>query len=242
MPGTHWTDEEVQSVMEQAHRGLGPSEIFVKGKTTHAIGVKLRRMNMGGDGIQRTKWLAEHEAILVDLASQGISARQIVKGNLLPYNLNAISKKMSRMKLGKTVKVRRLPAMILDILEKFLQENWAGNTPEELASAWNKIYPKFPVTYRLMAYHLDKLNLKVPYFEVHKIRVQKEFEAKCRAEGKYNEIRLNRIRIMKDRFEQKLDIWTGLPLDKLMAFSPYAPEVEEPVEIIDTEELEKIPA
>lgn len=123
--------------------------------------------------ISRKKWSKEDISLLEKLVKSGMSAKQISEKGKLPYNQNSIQKQMGRLGLSKGVKIKKLPKDNLEELKSFLKDNWDKQIPEVLVSEWNK-KNKVKVTKRIVIYHLTKMNIKIPYNEVFKIKYHKK--------------------------------------------------------------------
>lgn len=76
---------------------------------------------------------------------------------------------MARLCLSKKVKMHKLSKGEIKDLKNFLKQNWDKYIPEKLVEKWNQTHtPK--IDKKKVVYHLTKLNIKVPYNEVYKIK------------------------------------------------------------------------
>jgi hypothetical protein len=138
---------------------------------------------------------------------------------LLPYSRNAIQKKLQNLGLTKKTKQTKFGKEDLKVFKDFLVNNWKGRTPDELLSLWNK-KNEIKVNKNKIVYHLTALKIKLPYGEVAKIKNMKKKEEIIKskiytsAKKMEEEIRMNRAKIMSERFLAGKNIWTGLKTDE----------------------------
>jgi hypothetical protein len=174
----------------------------------------------------RSRWTKEQEEILLSLVKEGKTAKAIFELKLFPYSKNSIQKKMCYLGLAKKRKtpVKKLSEEEKFILRKFLLENYKGKTPDDLVSIWNE-KPYFKVNRSKVLYHLNDLNIKVPYYEVAKINNLRKKESVIRntihkSQKELEEsIRLARIDFMRQRFSSGKDIWTGVETEETRDFA-----------------------
>ena len=144
MPGTFWTDREVQFLTQQLAQALAPSEISMPGRSSVAIGHKARHLGLVGDGVARQPWTSQELVTLEKLHQRGLNTATIVVDNFLPgRSRDAIKKQLSRTGLvdkersRRVRQARRLSAETLSQFHAFLRLRWQTCTPEQLAKGWN---------------------------------------------------------------------------------------------------------
>lgn len=101
----------------------------------------------------------------------------------------------------------------------FLANNWAGNTPEELAGSWN-VQSAHLVEEQDVRETLGLMGLLVSEREIERIRDLKRKELEIMLSGSQSimeKIRAERIELMRSRLEEMKDIWTGLESEELAA-------------------------
>ena len=182
----------------------------------------------------RKSWTLKNERILKRLVSKGYSAAQVLKMGVLPkkFTRYAIQKKMCRLNLSeKMSSYKRFSKHSQLLFEKFLKKNWENKLPQELADQWNELNPKEKISSRRVIRYLSRLEIKVSAYEMGKIRRQKEKEEKIiksssdfNSAKKLNEkLRSNSVELMRKRFEQNKNKWTGLDMHnyELEAFGDF---------------------
>lgn len=211
-----WTEEEIK-LLKNKKPIPGRSRKSVNRKR---IGLRLFKRK------PRKSWTLENERKLKKFVKEGHSALQIFKMGVLPkkYTRVSIQKKICRLNLSKKtiIKYKKFSSDIVRIsFEKFLKDNWKNNLPKELSNQWNRLNPKEQVSHRRVIRYLSKLNIKVSSYEMRRIKTQKEKEKNIidvahqfkNVKNLNETIRLNRVELMRKRFEQKKDIWDGRDLD-----------------------------
>lgn len=169
MPGTCWSIRQVELLKFLLAQGLAPSEMEIDSRTPPAIHNKAIRLGLIGDGISRRPWPLADERKLRRLIQRGWTPSRITAARKLPkYTTNAISIKVSRLRLVDPERSRRIRASIRltpiqqDELQTFLTVHAATRTPEEISLLWNEThYPS--VTRGRVIYYLQQLKLKLPW-------------------------------------------------------------------------------
>lgn len=203
----HWTKEDYELL-----RTTGT----VPGKSPKAIRRAQLRLGLRKKCNPRRPWTAEAEQQLISLFNQGLSARQIVRRQLMPFTETAIQKKLCRLGLAQKCPMFKFSPAWQDRLKEFLKANWVGKTPAELAELWSKQYPTRASNAKRVAAYLRRMGIKVCYGEVQRIRNQRRREARILKKSgmpldkKIEQIRLSRAKFMRGRLERNRDIWTGM--------------------------------
>lgn len=112
---------------------------------------------------------------------------------------------------------QRFPEDVKSKLKMFLGNNWVGNTPEELAGAWN-IQSAHLVDEDGIKDVLGHMGIMVSEEEIDRIKElkKKELEIICSGSSSIMEkIRAERVDLMRKRLEEMKDIWTGLESEEL---------------------------
>ncbi len=173
MPGRPWQQSEVDQLKRLLADGLSASQFKLDSRSPPAIRGKAARLGLIGDGISRSRWLAEDEDTLRKLIARGWSVKRIAqtKSVLAGYSRNAIAKKAGRLNLvDQTRSLRakqavRLRGAQIWKLQSFLWLHAATYTPEQIALVWNEQEePK--VSRSRVIYHLTKLGIKRPWKDV----------------------------------------------------------------------------
>jgi hypothetical protein len=205
-----WTAAEVQALKNNQP---------LPGRNKNAVRNKLDRLGLRNKRPDRPDWTEENLNKLKELRDQGYSAKDISEMGTFSCSQNAIQKKLCRLGLVKNIKIVKFPEEIRNKFKKFLLNNWKGKTPEDLAEIWNKENAKYQTNVMRVVSYLTKLNIKIPYGEVQRIKNlrRKEIELnlsnKASANDLLEKIRLERIKIMQERIKKNRDIFTGMPLD-----------------------------
>jgi hypothetical protein len=208
MRKSRWLPSEVKDLEE---KGFSPK------RTANAVRQKRTRMGLRTKRDPRPKWKKEDIERLVELSQKGFSARVIHSTGLLSFSKNAIQKQMCRVGLAKKNKIFKFPHSIRQKFTNFLSEKWQGKIPEDLVWMWNKENSSYPTNKKKVISYLTKLNLKIPYGEVQRIKnmrkkIQKIQLSKDTSTNILEKIRLERVAVMRKRAEKNRDIWTGLPV------------------------------
>lgn len=157
----------------------------------------------------RFTWTEEQEQILINHVKNGGSDRDLVKNNIIPFSLNAIRKKKSRLfPKEKKIEYVKYNPKIKNLFKSFLLDNWKNNTPEELVVMWNKNNHTKTNRRKVISY-LIMLKIKVSYNQIKKIKAYKKYIEN----QQYEKAREFKVNIFKQRLEKGLDLWTGLKLD-----------------------------
>lgn len=157
----------------------------------------------------RFSWTEEQEQILLNHIQNKGDDKDLVNNQILPFSLNAIRKKKSRLLCGiKQKNSVRYKPKIKQLFKDFLLNNWKNNTPDDLVEMWNKQY-NVRTNRRKVIFYLGLLNVKVSYVQVLKIKHYK----KLLDDQKYEEAREYKIKMFEQRLKKGLDLWTGLKLD-----------------------------
>lgn len=205
-----WTEEELNLLKENKK---------ITGRSKKSIEAMKLRMNLKTKKKYRSPWKKKEENLLKKLVKQGETAKTISKMFVLPYSRNSIQKKMCYMGLAKkNPNANIFSKEEMEKFKNFLNDNWKGNTPEELSEIWN-LNNKIKISKKRVVYHLSKMKIKIPYAEVAKIKNQKKKENLIKIDFHKNsksleeKIRTNRVKIMQSRVLKGRDIWTGLPCE-----------------------------
>lgn len=205
-----WKKEEIE---------LLKSGRSVPGRSCDGIRKKLVDLGLHKKRTYRPDWTEENLSKLRELHVDGKSAKDIFEMGIFNCSQNAIQKKMCRLGLAKKLKTfNKFPEEIRNKCKKFLLENWQGKTPQELANIWNIENHGFQTNKNRIIDYLTKLNVKIPYGEVHRINSLRKKEQKLNMSNEgsssnlIEKIRWERVKLMSDRIEKNRDIWTGLPL------------------------------
>lgn len=212
-----WTPEEIKLVMDGA--------TYIKGRTSFAIHHALRRIKVAkrqkdSQSYSKNIWNQNNTDTLKDLIEHGYDFEDIHEMNIFNVSKNAIRKKINRMGLNKKYETIRLNGEVLDLFKKFLVDHWQQKTPRDLMQKWNKENASHIVNLKTIVYYLAVLNINIPYTEIQKIYELREKEKHLNISNKDSpnqlseRIRLERIKLMRERAEKRIDIWTGLPIPK----------------------------
>lgn len=211
-----WTPKEIELIKNKK---------TVPNRSFYAIRNKIVRLGLKEKREPRPRWSEENIKKLKELASNGKSAKDICEMQIFNLSQNAIQKKMCSLGLSKKIKIFKFPEHIKNKFIKFLKENWEGKTPEDLEILWNKENARFQTNRKKVIFYLTKLKIKIPYYEVQKINNLRKKEQKIAKENKDSaksleeKIRLERIRLMRDRIEKNKDLWTGIKTEEEMDLS-----------------------
>lgn len=203
-----WTKEEIELLKKNK---------TVPNRTKESIRCQLDRLGILKKQPYRKPWKKKDECLLRKLVKQNHTTSEIFKMGILPYSKMAIQKKICNLGLSKKSKTRRLSKLDLLRFKNFLKENYIGKTPIQLCEAWNQ-NNTIKVSKKQTVYHLSKLKIKISYAEVIRINIQKEKEEKIKKSFNKStktidqKIRESRAEIMRKRFSQGKDIWSGLPI------------------------------
>ena len=172
---------------------------------------------MQGKRPPRPKWTEDQIRKLQDFKSRGMGAREVAASGLLPQSLNAIQKKMGRMSLVTPMKIVKFNARQRDDFRRFLQGNWEGKTPQDLADLWNQTHPAPQTNKRRVISYLTQLGLKIHYGEVQSINKMRERDERIRATATSASelaelLKASRSVVMERRLRLGRDLWTGLPI------------------------------
>lgn len=212
--GRNWSQAEYEQL-----RNTGT----VPGRSKRAIAQAKIRLAMRNKERFRRPWTETEIQQLCLLYTQGHSAATITARGLLPFSRMAIQKQLCRLGLAAKVAVRKLTADQRALLKRFLQAQYEGKTPEDLARLWTAQYPRVPVDKKQVVHYLSNLRIKIPYGEVQSINKQRRREKKARAKAEAENlspeklvetIRRDRVRVMARRFEKGRDVFTGLRLSQ----------------------------
>lgn len=217
---SHWSAEEIEALKNNGH---------VPGKSKNAIQSMKGRLGLTNKHKPRLAWPKEREERLKELHATGLSARKIDELGEFPGQTKmSIQKKLCRMGLAKKIG-RKFPKLPYDAnlrLKKFLQDNWAGKTSEELAEMWTRINFRYPVGDKKVSALLKELGIKISCYEAQKIKSIKKRESQIMTLKNLHsttiseKIRAERIRLMRSRFEKRRDIWTGLESEEIEENEP----------------------
>jgi hypothetical protein len=172
---------------------------------------------MQGKRPPRPKWTEPQLKTLADLKAQGLNAKQIAASGLLPQSPNAIQKKMGRMHLVTHLRIVKFNGRQREEFRRFLEDNWEGKTPQELADLWNHTHPVPKTNKRRVMSYLTALGLKIHYGEVQSInkmrKREEEIKRKATSPAELMELlKASRAIVMSRRLSLGRDIWTGPPL------------------------------
>ena len=206
---SRWSDSEMMELEEKG---------FVLERPKNSIRQKKTRLGLRVKCEHRKKW--DHDQIekLIEMRSQGLSARGIQKTGAFSFSVNAIQKQMCRLGLANKIKVFKFPKEIRQKFTNFLVANWEGKIPEDLVEVWNKENSRFPTNKRKVVSYLSRLKLKIPYGEVQRIKnlrrkLEKIHNSVDTSTNTLEKIRQERVIMMRKRVERCRDIWTGMPVD-----------------------------
>lgn len=170
----------------------------------------------------RPKWSEENLQLLRYCRKEGKKIDEICE--LLPgYSKNAIQKALCRLGIVKKNKAFKFPIEIREKFRSFLRNNWQGRTPEDLMILWNKENSKFITNKRRVITYLTEMQIKIPYGEVQKInnlrkREQKVLNIPIKSPvDRLERLRLERVKLMRERIEKQHDIWTGLKTELIVS-------------------------
>jgi hypothetical protein len=202
-----WTAEEIELLKQNKN---------IPNRTKESIRNMMFRLNLMKKGEYKKPWKKKEEKLLKSLVKQSHTALTIFNMGVLPYSRNSIQKKMCYMGLAKKSPIRNILSKEDRAKFKiFLQENYVGKTPQDLADLWNQKNNK-KVNKGRAIYHLANLKIKVSYGEVQRINHQKKKEEIIKTSIHRNtkvmdeNIRIVRMKMMRARVLQGKDIWTGL--------------------------------
>lgn len=233
-----WTPEEIELVLKGATQ--------IEGRTQQAIQHVKRKLKVSQkiencvDATTRLqkpnlKWSEENTNTLKDLHEHGYSAKEIFAMNIFEVTENAIQKKLQRLGLSTKKEITKFPNDINNKFNKFLLDNWQGKTPKDLVEIWNKENSLNQINLVKVVDHLNLLEIRIPYNEIQKINNLRKREKELISSNKgsanqLNEnIRLERIKLMRSRLLEKRDLWTGLPSEEAKdaeeEYSSYAESV-----------------
>lgn len=213
-----WTPEEIKMVIEGA--------THIEGRTPSAIKHAMRRLKVVQASQKQAienkpfSWTEDKTNTLKDLIEHGYNVQEIYDMRIFNVTENAIQKKIKRLGLDKEIKLVKLVGETKDLFKKFLLDNWKCKTPRDLMEIWNKENASYIVNVRTVVYGLAVLNIQIPYSEIQKINDlrKKENELNLSNKGSTSQliekIRIERVKIMRERAEKRRDIWTGLPIPK----------------------------
>lgn len=211
-----WTKEEIELLKQNKN---------VPNRTKESIKSMMVRLKLIKTGKYRKPWKKKEEKLLKSLVKQKHTARTIFNMGVLPYSRNSIQKKMCYMGLAKKSPIRNILSEEDRAKFKiFLQENYVGKTPQELANLWNE-KNKNKVTKGRVVYHLTNLKIKISYGEVSRINHQRKKEEIIKnsfeksTKKMEEKIRILRMKMMEARFSQGKDIWSGLPSQEPIDFA-----------------------
>lgn len=157
----------------------------------------------------RFVWTEEQEKILLDHIQNKGDDKELVNNKILPFSLNAIRKKKSRLLCGVKRKFTlKYSSEVKKLFKDFLLKNWTNNTPDDLVVMWNAKY-NVKTNRRKVIQYLGLLKVKVSYVQVLKIKQYK----KLLNDQKYEKAREYKIKMFEQRLKRGLDLWTGLKLD-----------------------------
>jgi hypothetical protein len=169
-------------------------------------------------------WKEFEIEILKDLAGEGSkSAKEIYEMKLLENrSIHSIQKKLCRLGLAKKMQsFVKFPMDVRARFKLFLINNWEGKIPDDLVELWNKENANHQTNKHRVVSYLMKLKIKIPYYEVYKIKTLRRKEKKLKEENKdtpknlEEKIRMQRAELMRERFSKNKDIWTGMDIPVL---------------------------
>jgi len=203
----NWSPEELEILLDKK------KDAVIPGRCRHSILSKLNHLGFKTNEARRP-WSREENELLRKLLDQGGTALSIAK--ILPHSRNSIQKKICRFGRAKKTKQNKLPAETRLQLIRFLEQNWKGKTPKDLAELWNRGRNQ-KIDQKNVARLLAKIELKIPYGEVQRINKLRKKEALIRLQPlppkQLDEaLRTARVRTMARRVQKNRDIWTGMPL------------------------------
>lgn len=205
-----WTEAEIDD--------LKSGRVFPD-KTIDAIKNQLLKLSLERKQKHRKPWRDEDIQKLKELHQKGYSAKKIHEMKIFNTGVYGIQHKLKRLGLVKGNEIKRFSKTTRANLKNFLLNNYQGKTPQELTDLWNQGNSE-KVPYKNILAYLHMLNIKIPYYEVQKINNLRKKEKKL-IEGSKSitetiktAIRKERIKIMRSRIENNLDIWSGLKVDE----------------------------
>lgn len=112
-------------------------------------------------------------------------------------------------------------------LDKFLVDNWLGQTPGELSKIWNKANTKHKTNSVFVVQRLNKLKIKISTDEIqniHNLRILEERLSNkeyCSSKDFAEKIKSERMKLMMSRIENKRDLWSGLETEESKLFTSW---------------------
>jgi hypothetical protein len=202
-----WSPEELEILRQKKKDSVIP------GRCRQSILSKLNHLGFKTNEPRRP-WSQEENKLLEQLLDQGGTAISIAK--ILPHSKNSIQKKICRFGRAKKTRQNKLSAETRLRLRRFLEQNWEGKTPKDLAELWNQSQ-NHKIDGKNVARHLARMELKIPYGEVQRINKLRKKEAIIRLQSLPSKqldeaLRTARVRVMARRVQKNRDIWTGMPL------------------------------
>ena len=164
-----WTPQEIQLLKQNKP---------IPGRTPKTINRKRIELRILKRKPRKT-WTKNNEKQLKQLVKQGYTAKQIHQKQLLPkkFTHTSIQKKMSRLHITKKPPpYKKFTKTTQKQFEKYLQQNWKNNIPQELADQWNQQHPNDQIGHRRVIKYLTKLKIKVSSYEMARIKRQKQKE------------------------------------------------------------------
>jgi hypothetical protein len=206
-----WTQKEINLLKNNLENQINRSKDSIR-SMKKKLGIYKKNRTL-------RPWFKKEEKLLLKLIKENKTLKEIFDMKIFPYSKTAIQKKLSKMGLTKKgpnqIKFDKQKSAEL---KDFLKENWK-NTPDELVILWNS-KSKTKVNKNKIIYHLRQLNLKISLVELEKnkklIKIEEEIKKMSFSSCKKLEesIRLERKKIMMERIEKNLDIWTGLKINE----------------------------
>lgn len=209
--------EEIQNIIENKPLKKKRHQNTIR-RTLIKLGLKEKRKT-------RERWSQFQITQLIDLHEKGNSAKIISEMGIFTQSENAIQKKLCRLGLTNKVSIFKFDQTTKNRFKNFLLENWKGKTPKELLEIWNIENAQKPANLRKVIIYLRNLNIKISCYEVQKINNLRKKEKQINLENKgsvnimLEKIRKERVKLMRARFSEKKDIWTGLEISESEVFS-----------------------
>ena len=206
-----WTQQEID-LLKQGKKVPNRTKDSIRGMKVR-LGIIKQKKN------SRKPWKKKEEILLKKLAKEGKKAKEIFDMKVFKYSRNSIQKKMCYLGISEKDTIERAfwSKDQLNKLKKFLLENWEGKTPQELVDLWNE-QSELKIIKNKVLYHLYRLKIKIPYYEVLRINLlrkkEKSIKEKVFKTTKILEenIRIERAEMMRRRLSKGRDIWTGIPV------------------------------
>ena len=206
-----WTQKEIDLLKNNLENQINRSKDSIRSMK--------RKLGIYKTNRKLRPWFKKEEKLLQKLIKENKTLKEIFSMKIFPYSKTAIQKKLSKMGLTKKGPNQiKLDKQKLAELKNFLKENWK-KSPDELVILWNS-KNKTKINKNKVIYHLRQLNLKISLVELNKnkklIKIEDKIKKMSFSSSKQLEekIRLERKKIMMERLEKRLDIWTGLKINE----------------------------